>query len=102
LSAYGATACPQGFAHWLRRGKGQGRTALPGEPVDPLHPDCAAGSPPAGFTRIFVPAGADVDAALRVYSGDPAGGVPPADHLIVCLAEGTFDTDGDYNHVINV
>jgi hypothetical protein len=107
--------------HWLRRGKGFGRIANVALPV--VSADCTASVPPnipgtnTPFTRIYIGLlgfdgtgltpdsprdGRMFDAILRPYSGDPSGGIPAKDGLIVCILAGNYQTDGAYNYVINI
>jgi hypothetical protein len=107
--------------HWLRRGKGFGRVGNVALPV--VSADCTAATPPnipgtsTPFTRIYIGLlgfdgtgltpdsprdGRMFDAILRPYSGDPSGGVPAKDGLIVCVLPGNYQTDGAYNYIINI
>lgn len=107
--------------HWLRRGKGFGRIGNAALPV--VSNDCTATTPPnipgttTPFSRIYIGLlgfdgtgatpdsprdGRMFDAILRPYSGDPSGGIPAKDGLIVCILPGNYQTDGAYNYIINI
>jgi hypothetical protein len=107
--------------HWLRRGKGFGRVST-GSPVT-TSTDCTSAAPPVipgtntPYTRVFIGLtghdgsgssasdprdGTQFDAILRSFSGDPAAGIAPVSHLVICILNGNYLTDGSYNWVINI
>ena len=118
LAGYGATDYNDAMMHWLRRGKGFGRSGIG---TVALPADCTAQAPPQGFTRIYIGFRTDglagsgtasdpfdgstaqkFDTILRGYTRDPGAGVPSVDHLIVCIGQGNFETEGAYDYVINI
>jgi hypothetical protein len=125
-AAYGATAYNQAFIQWLRRGVSLGRSA-PAGPLPALLPlaECNPNvAKPAGFNRIFVnngPGGPGTpgdtyDGSTIVQNGvtvyqldnllrDISEGRSlkyGRTNLIVCLGPGVFQTEGDYDYLINV
>jgi len=107
--------------HWLRRGKAFGRVAT-GAPIT-TSPDCTSATPPlipgtnTPYSRVYIGLtghdgsgasasdprdGTQFDSILRSYAGDPAAGISPVNHLVVCILNGNYFTDGSYNWVINI
>jgi len=107
--------------HWLRRGKAFGRVAN-GAAVT-TSPDCTSATPPlipgtnTPYSRVYIGLtghdgsgasagdprdGTQFDSILRSYGGDPAAGIAPVNHLVVCILSGNYLTDGSYNWVINL
>ena len=111
-AAYGNEGYRDAMLHWLRRGKGLGRKGI-GAPE--FTAECGSDAAlPAGYQRIFIAQRNDnkpgKGTLLNPFDGSTEqrfdtilrtraeSGVA---NLIVCIAPGTYRTEGEYDFVIN-